>query len=373
MKNRHPFWQRLFSFHILIGITLAVLFMSFPVKAVNDKNCYGSLVYSVNEDGTKSWGVTWSFNNQNTATARAMAECWNSGGVDCDQIGDFKAVCIDVPDGGSSGFTKNDDVEGRIVTIPLPTDVNAFRDCPDCPEMVVIPPGSFQMGCMSKPGDCNTDELLSRMVTFDKPFALSKTEITFSQWDKCAVSGGCDEHWPRDEGWGRGENPVINVNWEDTHNYARWLSKLTGEDYYLPTESQWEYAARAGSKTKYSWGDEIGVDLANCGRCGVSGNLQRQTMPVGSFPPNAWGLYDMHGNVWEWVQDIYQIGYSNAPTDGTAYTTITDGEDELHVLRGGSWISSPKYLRAAYRFRYAPDVRYFIAGFRVARVLNEGN
>jgi len=180
--------------------------------------------------------------------------------------------------------------------------------------------------------------------------------------------GGCEGHWPMDEGWGRGDQPVVNVSWHDAQNYAAWLSARTGEQYRLPTESEWEYAARAGSTTKYSWGDEVGEGLANCGGCGLAWNDRRHSVPVGSFDPNAWGLYDMHGNVWEWVQDTYQLGYDRAPKDGSAAAFGEDsGSEPVHVLRGGSWISSPKYLRSAYRFRYAPDSRYFIAGFRMAR------
>ena len=208
-----------------------------------------------------------------------------------------------------------------------------FRDCPDCPDMVVIPAGRFRMGCVSGL-DCRDREKPVHEVTIPHAFALSTHEVTFAQWDACVEGGGCGGHRPEDEGWGRGDLPVINVSWEDAQSYVTWLSRETGESYRLPSESEWEYAARAGTATKYSWGNEIGVNRANCDGCGSRWDNQR-TAPVGSFAPNGFGLYDMHGNVWEWVEDCWNGSYAGAPSDGGAWES---GNCAERVLRGGSWL-----------------------------------
>ena len=175
--------------------------------------------------------------------------------------------------------------------------------------------------------------------------------------------GGCNGHRPADEGWGRGDRPVINVSWQDAQSYVSWLSRETGEDYRLPSEAEWEYAARAGSTTKYSWGNEIGRNRANCerGRCGDS---YRNTAPVGSFGANAFGLHEMHGNVWEWVEDCWNSSYEGAPSNGSAWLR---GKCEERVVRGGSWDNAPRLLRSAMRYRgNAGDRDYSGVGFRVA-------
>ena len=219
-------------------------------------------------------------------------------------------------------------------------------------EMVVIPGGRFRMGCQSDDGDCYEDEKPVREVRIAS-FALSKHEVTFAQWDACVSGGGCGGYRPDDEGRGRADRPVVNVSWKDAQAYVSWLSRQTGEDYRLPTEAEWEYAARAGTTTKYSWGDEIGQNRANCRGCGSRWD-NSETAPVGSFPANAWGLHDMHGNVWEWVQDCWNGSYAGAPVDGSAWLS---GDCSERVLRGGSWINYPGYLRAAYRYGYSSGFR----------------
>ena len=165
---------------------------------------------------------------------------------------------------GSAGATQY-----RIALRPQWTPGRRFRDCPDCPEMVVIPAGRFRMGCVSGL-DCDNDEKPVRTVRIDALFALSAHEVTFSEWDACVSAGGCGGHRPDDRGWGRGDRPVINVSWDDARSYVAWLSSQTGAEYRLPSEAEWEYAARAGTATKYSWGNEIGSNRANChgGECG---------------------------------------------------------------------------------------------------------
>ena len=171
-----------------------------------------------------------------------------------------------------------------------------------------------------------------------------------------------------DMGWGRGAQPVINVNWNEAQAYAAWLSAQTGNTYRLPSEAEWEYAARAGMTTTYSWDNEIGENRANCVGCGSEWD-NRQTAPVGSFAANAFGLFDMHGNVWEWVEDCYVNTYTDAPSDGSARTSGC-GANVRAVVRGGSWSSLPRSLRSANRGSSSPSDRINTDGFRLVRDLN---
>ena len=234
-----------------------------------------------------------------------------------------------------------------------------FRDCVDCPEMVLVPPGKFLMG------SSRTDnEIPEHDVTIVQPFAVSRFEVTFREWDACAAHGDCDPH-VSDGGWGRGPQPIINVSWDDAKRYVTWLSRITGEPYRLMSEAEWEYAARAGTRTAYFWGDEIGENNANCDECGS--RWSRQPAPVGQFAANAFGLHDMHGNVWEWVEDCYHSNYTGAPTDGSVWSSRSCNN---HMLRGGSYGTGILYLRSAAR-EYNPTISRGVAvGFRVARTLD---
>ena len=223
------------------------------------------------------------------------------------------------------------------------------------PEMVVIPAGSFRMGCVSGQ-ECYDYELPVHEVTIPEAFAVSVYEVTFAQWDACVLGGGCGGYRPDDEGWGRGTRPVINVSWVDAQEYVGWLSRQTGEVYRLLSESEWEYVARAGSSTAYSWGNAIGNNRANCDGCGSQWDFS-QTAPVGSFEANAFGVYDMHGNASEWVEDY-----------GLNYATRSGNIGSL-ILRGGSWYNSPRDLRSARRRTDGRRDRGNLLGFRVARTL----
>jgi formylglycine-generating enzyme required for sulfatase activity len=234
----------------------------------------------------------------------------------------------------------------------------------NCPRMVVVPAGAFVMGSPLDEKDREDIENPQHKVVFTKPFAASETEVTFDEWQACVDYGDCD---PRasDNGWGRGRRPVMNVTWDDARRYAAWLVKMTGKPYRLLSEAEWEYAARAGTQTAYSWGEEIGKGHANCYECG-SRRFAMQTAPVASFVANAFRIFDMHGNVWEWVEDCYHSNYDAAPVDGSAWTS---GDCESRVARGGSWNDRPEFSRAASRYPVSPGYRSIDTGFRVGRTL----
>ena len=229
------------------------------------------------------------------------------------------------------------------------------------PTMVLIPAGAFRMGCLSDEAECRENEGPTREVAIAQPFALSKYELTFQEYDRFVDATG---HPPATipEGWPRGNQPAANVSWEDAAAYAQWLSAETGRNYRLPSEAEWEYAARAGSDTAYSWGNGIGSGQAACNGCGSDWDNQRPA-PSGSFDPNPWGLHDMHGNLWEWVQDCQSDDYRGAPADGAARA---DGDCQQRMLRGGAWSSSPEVLRAATREWSDRALRTSVVGFRLA-------
>jgi len=249
---------------------------------------------------------------------------------------------------------------------------DTFRDCVECPEMVMIPAGSFIMGSPVSEQARLDNEEPRRMVIIARPFAVGSFEVTFAEWDACVVAGDC-LHRPDDAGWGRGRRPVINVSWNDVTNaYLPWLLRKTGKAYRLLTEAEWEYAARAGTTKPFSTGRTITPEQANFNGFFVYGGSARgvyrsTTLEVGSFAPNAFGLHDMHGNVWEWVEDCYVANYTGAPLDGSAATAR---DCAYRVLRGGSWNSEPTLLRSANRIRSRPDGRILQNdGFRVGRTL----
>jgi formylglycine-generating enzyme required for sulfatase activity len=243
---------------------------------------------------------------------------------------------------------------------------DSFRECAkDCPEMVVLPAGEFMMGSAADERDHYGNEDPLHRVTIARPLAVSKFEVTFEQWDACVAIGAC-AHVP-DSNMGRGTQPVINVSWDNVQQYVAWISTMTGRPYRLLSEAEWEYAARAGTTTAFSWGDEIGKNNADCNGCGSEWD-SRRTAPVGSFAPNQFGLYDMHGNVWEWVEDCLHTNYEGAPKDGSAW--IAQGDCNHRVVRGGSWAGYPVGLRSALRFWYSADDHGNDLGFRVARTLS---
>jgi formylglycine-generating enzyme required for sulfatase activity len=242
---------------------------------------------------------------------------------------------------------------------------DTFQECSHCPVMRVVPAGRFMMGSPAGEPDRFSNEDPQHEITIASQFAVGQYELTFDEWDACVADGGCNGYKPPDQGWGRKDRPAINVSWVDARAYVSWLAKKTGKPYRLLTEAEYEYAARAGTDAAYPWGNDIGQNQANCAGCGSRWN-GKETAPVGSFAANAFGLYDMVGNVWEWTQDCYHDSYQGAPSDGSAWTS---GDCMYRVLRGGSWLNSQKGIRSALRDWLVSDRRVNLFGFRVGRTL----
>jgi len=260
--------------------------------------------------------------------------------------------------GGSTGGSAASGSAGTTVGAAAAAPGRSFRDCDACPSLVEVPAGVYLMG--SDQG--RPDEKPRHEVRFASPFAIGVHEITLAEWDACLREGGC--HFSPKAG-ADGRVPASNLSWDDAQEYVSWLSKKTGHAYRLPTEAEWEYAASGGKTTAYWWGDEVGKGNANCSDCGSDWGGQGPA-PVGSFKPNPFGLYDVHGNLWEWTMDCTNRSYKGAPADGSAWLR---GDCSVRVLRGGSWNLGSEYLRTTRRNHYDRDVRYYLHGFRVVRSL----
>jgi formylglycine-generating enzyme required for sulfatase activity len=244
----------------------------------------------------------------------------------------------------------------------------AFKDCPNgCPDMIVVPAGNFKMGSPPAAPDAEqgwpVPSYLQHEVAIAKPFAIARYEVTYAEWDACVSAGACP-HVADD--WGRGRLPVSNVTWDHAQQFVAWLSKVTGKTYRLPSEAEWEYVARAGALTNYSWGDDVGEGNAACAVCGSQWD-DKQAAPVGSFRPNTFGLFDLHGNVWEWVEDAWHDDYEGAPTNGTAW--VQGADQDYRVVRGGGWGNLAELLRADNRAKRIKRVQFNTLGFRVAQSL----
>jgi formylglycine-generating enzyme required for sulfatase activity len=240
---------------------------------------------------------------------------------------------------------------------PRPGEV--IRDCEGCPDMVVLAGGLFTMGSPPDEAGRRPDEGPQHEVSI-APFALSLTEITFAHWDACLAGGGCNEYSPPDGGQGRGNRPVVNVSWQDAQAYLAWLnSRAGGARYRLATEAEWEYAARAGATTPYAFGAQVTATQATY--------HERTASAVGAHEASQFGLFDMHGNVAEWVEDCYAPTYDLAPVDGAAVQSDACGQ---RVYRGGGFADQEAALRAAARQAAAPDLRSPSIGFRIVRELD---
>ncbi len=248
---------------------------------------------------------------------------------------------------------------------------DSFTECAHCPEMVVVPAGSFTMGSPATEAGRGANEGPESRVTFGRPFAVARTAVTFEEWDACVAAGGCNGYRPGDEGRPRGRYPVVNVSWEDAQAYLTWLSKATGKPYRLLSEAEREYVTRAGATTPFWWGGSISTRQANYDGTVAyggenKGEFRQRALPVDAFAENAFGLHQVHGNVNEWVTDCWRDTYQDASADGTAWTA---GACSRRALRGGSWYDGPEHLRAAARIGFYPGYRSNKIGFRVARPL----
>jgi formylglycine-generating enzyme required for sulfatase activity len=233
------------------------------------------------------------------------------------------------------------------------------KDCAACPVMVSLTPGSFTMG--SNAGDIS--ERPPHRVTIGAPFAIGKYNVTVEQWNACVAASACPKL--SSENGSVTNAPARDLSWDEVQQYIKWLSKMTGKPYRLPTEAEWEYAARGGSATTYWWGDQMRKGNTNCKGCGDPWHDEKPEN-VGTFAANAYGLYDMGGNVWEWVSDCWHSSYKDAPADGRAWDA--PGCD-MRVIRGGSWREGADYMLVSTRFKYSESVRQSQNGFRVAKDL----
>ena len=264
----------------------------------------------------------------------------------------------------------------RQASLPKEGSGRSFQDCTTCPELVVAPAGHFMMGAGPDIRENAPDEQPRHEVAFAAPFAVGRYAVTFAEWDAAQL----DPDWvriterplrkPDDRGWGRGHRPVIDVSWEDAEAFAKWLAAKTGKRYELLSKSEREYVTRAGTTTLFWWGNEISPKQANYDSSGLNpsdaaSNAQK-TLPVDSFAPNPWGLYNVHGNVEDWVEDCYRPNYDAAPRDGTA-RPAADCPPGDRVTRGGSWIADPSLLRASSRRRVSEKTRSSFIGFRIVR------
>jgi formylglycine-generating enzyme required for sulfatase activity len=239
-----------------------------------------------------------------------------------------------------------------------PGSGESFRDCPECPEMVVVPAGTFMMGSNEK-----SEEKPRHRVTIAQPFAVGKYEVTFAEWDACVEDGGCQKR--PNASWGRGRQPVMNVNWQDAHEYTAWLSRKTGKTYRLLSEAEWEYAARAGTTSRFAYGNKLTRKQARY-RIRPPGQ-GGEAVEVGTLQPNRWGLYDVHGNLNEWVEDPWHENYRGAPSDGSVWAE--GGDNRRRVLRSGCWALGTINLRSSARWAPLAVNAGDGDGLRVARTL----
>lgn len=231
------------------------------------------------------------------------------------------------------------------------------KDCPDCPALISLPAGSFTMGSNSS----DPSEKPPHQVTVGAPFAIGKYEVTVEQWNSCVDGGGCQKVAPASNG--NDNAPIRDVSWDDAQQYVKWLSTTSGKEYRLPTEAEWEYAARGGTTTRYWWGDQMATGKANCKDCGQPWTNDGPAN-VGTFAANPYGLHDTNGSVWEWVSDCWHNTYKDAPADGRSWD---QPNCNVRVIRGGSWREGAPYMVSSTRFKYDASVRHSQNGFRVAR------
>ena len=299
-------------------------------------------------------------------------------GADGNEAGDAATTLADTS--GGAGEEEAPEQAPMPARHPERRD-SQFKDCSDCPEMATLTGGVFRMGARDDESGGQPEERPTRLVTIRR-FAIGVDEVRFEEWDACVADGFCraippggEDDAGTDRGWGRGDRPVIGVSWGDTQDFIRWLnSKVEGAPYRLPSEAEWEFAARGGSERDFHLGDQITAQDASFNPSfsyngSPTAEFIARTRTVRSFAPNAYGLYDMHGNVWEWVADCWHESYDGAPAGGQPWLEANDGNCDKAVVRGGSWVNSPNFLRSAARDSRQRETRNRNLGFRVVRDL----
>jgi len=276
--------------------------------------------------------------------------------------------------------TVHSNLNVNVAESTLPSGTSGFYsraelhpNSPAYMNMVTINPGQSILGSPPYETKRKDSEGPLKPVSIEYTLEVGKFEVTFAEWDKCVAAGGCAGHSPKDGNWGRGNRPVINVSWNDTQNYIKWLNKKTGLKYRLLSEAEWEYVARAGSSSPFTMGNMITTRQANFNGSesyagSPAGSYRRKTLSVGSFGGNAFGLHDLHGNVWEWTQDCWHTNHIGNRSDGSARD---DRKCKRRVMKGGSWVNTPDDVRIAKRQHYVTDYRYDDFGFRLARTLSK--
>ena len=315
---------------------------------------------------------------QNRITELEDAAWANAQGVD--SVASYAQYLDRYPEGRYSSAAQSRSSELREAGFPNLRPGDTFRDFlssgGEGPQMVVMPVGSFTMGSSSSEEERDSDEGPQRTVQISYRFAVGKYEVTWAEWDACIADGECDNRArmgrgrAMEESWTRSDRPVIYADWDSAQAYVQWLSRKTGETYRLLSEAEWEYAARAGTTTSFSFGSTISLSQANYftgleySLTGSTSKSPNKTTPVGTYPANAFGLHDMHGNVEEWVEDCYVDNYTGAPTDGSARSLSNCSH---RVSRSGSWANGLETARSASRGRTTAVHRGYNIGFRVAR------
>ena len=292
-----------------------------------------------------------------------------------------EAAAPAVADGAADPLADDDPIQSLLASVaPLSEEAaeetylgNYFRECVTCPDMAALPVGGFAMGSPSGERARHAAEGPVTAIDITRRFAIATRETTFEQWDACVADGGCRAYAPPDHGWGRAAQPVVSVSFEDAQSYVAWLSRKTGQSYRLPSEAEWEFAARAGLSGAFAFGDRLTPQQANYNAAYPYGGPKARALgrptPTASFPPNAFGLFDMHGNVWEWTADCWAESHEGAASDG-APRTANGGVCDRRVLKGGAWNTGGWRLRSAHRIGKDAGAREFDNGFRVARDLD---
>jgi formylglycine-generating enzyme required for sulfatase activity len=242
--------------------------------------------------------------------------------------------------------------------------MDQFKECESCPEMIVVPAGQFIMGAHENEPGSTPDERPQHQISFTQSFSAGRYAVTFDEWDACVAAMGCS-YRPPDQNWGRAKQPVINILWDEAKEYVAWLSRKTGRPYRLLSEAEREYITRAGTSSAFWWGDDFKPLQANSAHpADHSQPTFARTVPVNSFAPNPWGFFQVHGNVYDWVEDCGNDSYKNAPSDGSAWM---EGNCNVHMLRGGAFSRRPETLRSAARLWSGGTNRMVYMSVRVAR------